>query len=270
MKQSITLTLLIVILISGCQAGPSDLDEAATIVAQTLAAAPPTETSLPTATPVPADTPTLLPTSTPDFIATGTAQASTVLSEISGALGNAEVPYKEGSLLWQQSGDETIGMTGPQGGKGVTKELEADITAGNFIFKSDVTWNATGILICGVVFRSEPNLERGAQYQFYYYRLSGLPAYFIDAYEDGGWKYTISNTRFSGDLDVSNDGTNQFMLVALENQFVVYINGNRQGRFFDDSKHRFKGTFGFLAWQESGEGSCKFENSWIWGLPDEQ
>lgn len=268
MKKPMLISLLLVLLASGCQPGTSDLDEAATTVAQTLAAVPPTETPLPTDTPLPTSTPTAIPTSTPDHDATSTAVASSILAEISGVLDEAEVSYTAGSLLWQQTDEVTIGMTGPQAA-GNVRELDEDVTAGNFIFKSDVTWNATGILICGAIFRSEANITRGDHYEFYYYRLSGLPAYFIDAYADGVWKYTVSDTRFSSDLDVGNGEANQFMLVAVENKFIVYINGVRQGRFFDNSKHRGEGTFGFLAWQQSGEGSCSFENSWIWSLPDE-
>ena len=53
-------------------------------------------------------------------------------------------------------------------------EVDDDLIGRNFILKSDVTWEASGIIICGVIFRSEPNLEQGKQYQLNYLRLSGL------------------------------------------------------------------------------------------------
>ncbi|HXQ39284.1 MAG TPA: hypothetical protein VN843_35115, partial [Anaerolineales bacterium] len=190
---------------------------------------------------------------------------SKILSELDVLLGSADVPYKEGHLAWQQTEEITIEMSGPQTNDNF-RVLDADLTAGNFIFKSDVTWNASGILICGAIFRSEPDLEKGKQYQFYFYRLSGLPAYFIDVYEFGEFKNTITNSKFSDELDINNDATNQFALVAQDEQFNVYINGKRQSRFFDYSKQRSEGTFAFLAWQESGTGQCKFENSWVWAL----
>lgn len=229
----------------------------------------PSDTPAPTETPLPTDTPTPVPTSTPDSTATAAARAtegaSDVLGELDRLLSDTDIPYKEGRLAWQQTESVTINMSGPQL-EGNVRELDGDLTAGDFIFKSDVTWEATGVLICGAVVRSEPSLERGLQYQFYFYRLSGLPAYFIDVYDNGQYKNSITQTRFSDDLDIGNGATNQFVLVAQENQFNIYINGNRQGRYFDDSKRRADGFLAFLGWQESGTGSCKFENSWVWSL----
>ena len=265
MHKNITLFTLLIILVSGCQSSPSALDQAATMIAQTVAAAPPTDTPQPTSTPLPTDTPTPKPTSTPDAGATATSQAAEVLSELDVLLGGADVPYQEGHLAWQQTEEVTIEMSGPQS-KGIIRAVDADLTAGDFIFKSDVTWNASGILICGAIFRSEADLDKGKQYQFYFYRLSGLPAYFIDVYDFGEFKNTITNTTFSDELDINNDATNQFALVAQDEQFNVYINGKRQSRFFDYSKQRSEGAFAFLAWQGSGAGHCKFENSWVWAL----
>lgn len=229
----------------------------------------PSDTPEPTNTPPPTNTPTPLPTATPDVAATeafvATQTASDVLEELEKLLGGSEAPYRDGHLLWRQSNAVKISMTGPQTEDNF-RELDKDLTAGNFIFKSEVTWDASGILICGAIFRSEQDLDIGKQYQFYFYRLSGLPAYFIDVYDKGEFKNTITDTRFSSDLDVSNGGTNQFMLVAQDDQFNVYINGNRQSRFFDYSKQRSEGYFAFLAWQQSGAGSCEFKNSWVWSL----
>lgn len=267
MFKKLMLCAVILAVMVSCQSGPSAEEFAATIVAQTASAAPPpTHTPEPTSTPLPTDTPTQTPTSTPDMGATATAQASGILSELDQALGDIDIPYKEGQLAWQQTEPVSIEMTGPQGDKGIFKEIDKDLTATNFIFKSDVTWNATGIIICGAIFRSEPDISSGKQYQFYFYRLSGLPAYFIDVYDKGNFKNTITNAKFSSELNINNDATNQFMLVAQDEQFNIYLNGVRQGRYFDYSKQRLDGLFAFLGWQESGKGSCKFENSWVWIL----
>jgi len=217
---------------------------------------------------MPTDTPTPVPSSTPDITATAaviaTEGAADILSELDNFLGDSDVPYKEGQLSWWQTETVRMDMSGPQSDN--IWEIDKDLTAGNFIFKSDVTWEASGVLICGAIFRSEPDLLNGKQYQFYFYRLSGLPAYFIDVYEFGEFKNTITDAKFSNTLNVGNGETNQFMLVAQDDQFNVYINGVRQSRFFDYSKQRMDGNFGFLAWQESGTGYCEFENSWIWSL----
>jgi len=255
----------IAILLSSCLTGPSALDKAATMIAETVTASPPTRTPLPTATPLPTDTPTPLPTSTPNIGATATAKSSEILVDLGPTIGD-EIVYGNGHLIWSQTDPVTIEMTGPQQGRGVFDEIGENLQAGNFIFSSDVSWNASGIIICGLIFRSQENIERGRQYQFYYYRLSGLPAYFIDFYDGGIFKNSVTKARFSEKLDVSNGSTNQFLLVAQDEQFIIYLNGERQGRYFDYSEQRLKGTFAFLAWQESGKGSCKFENSWIWAL----
>jgi len=262
MYKQITLITLTAILIIGCQAGPSVLDQAATMVAQTVTAAPPTNTPLPTSTPLPTNTPTPLPTTTPDTGATATAQASSVLSELSVVVGD-EIPYEEGYLAWQQTEPITLNMSGP---KDIIQGIDDSLSANDFILKSDVTWSVSGIVVCGAVFRSESNIQRGKQYQFSFLRLSGLPAYFIDVYEFGGFKNTITDAKFSKDLDVDNGATNQFVLVAQDEKFTIYFNGKRQGRFFDYSKQSYQGYFAFLASQDSGTGSCKFENSWVWVL----
>jgi len=256
---------LIIMMISGCQGRIPALDEAATMVAETVTSRPPTATPTASSTPLPTNTPTPLPTSTPNIGATATAQASDVLSEVS-ALVDDDIPYVDGHLAWKQTEPVTIEMSGPQGNRGVFREIDKNLSAGDFIFKSDITWNASGIIICGTVFRSESDIEKGKQYQIYFYRLSGLPAYFIDVFDQGFFKNTITDAKFSKELDTSNDATNQFTLVAQGEQFNVYVNGKYQGRYFDYSNQRTNGLFSFLAWQQSGIGSCKFENSWIWAI----
>ena len=67
---------------------------------------------------------------------------------------------------------------------------------------------------------------------------------------------------------MGNGATNQFMLVVQDDHFTLYLNKARQGTYYDYSKQRAEGTFGFLAIQESGEGSCRFENSWVWTLDE--
>lgn len=227
----------------------------------------PTNTSLPTDTPAPTDTPTPEPTATPDVTATSAAKATEsaadVLAELEQELRDDDVAYQEGHLLWKQSTPFRISLSGPDAEIQIAEE---GLNAGNFIFKSEVTWDATGLLICGAAFRSEPNIELGRQYRFSYLRLSGLPAWSIDLFDQGFYKNSPSDSRFSDVLDLGNGKTNTFIIVAVDEQFTVYINGLREGRFFDYSKQRLDGTFGFLAWQDSGRGNCEFENSWVWAL----
>ncbi len=228
-----------------------------------------TVTPKPTFTPTspPTETPTLVPTSTPNASATAEARATQtaddMLADLDKALGDTDIPYQNGYLAWRNDTPASIKMNGP-----ASKLLEIDdrLTAGNFILKSDVTWNATGIIICGAIFRSEEDLVEGAQYQFLFLRLSGLPAWAIEFHDFGYFKNSPTKVKYSSALLQENDATNQFILVAQDEEFTLYINGVRQGRYFDNSKQRLDGSFAFLGIQDSGKGSCTYENSWIWSL----
>ncbi|MBI3169886.1 MAG: hypothetical protein HYZ22_15495 [Chloroflexi bacterium] len=232
-------------------------------------------TEAPAATDAPVDpptatlVPTIAPTATLDTAATVAAQstqaAGAVLTELEELLADSEVAYQDGHVIWQQTEPIEINMTGPSSDD-TSVGIDEKLTAANFIFKSDVTWEATGWMYCGAILRSEPDIDTGKQYQFYFLRLSGLPVWYIDLFENNSFINTISKEQQSSEIDMANGAVNQFVLVAQDEMFIVYFNGVRQGRFFDNSKQRLDGNFGFFAWQESGTGSCKFENSWIWSL----
>jgi len=259
---------LLVILTSGCQSGSSALDEAATMVAETVTARPPTATSTPPSTPLPENTPEPLSTAEPIYALTSTVEAASVLSELDVYVGtNSGIPYRDGYLAWRQDEPVTINMTGPQADVGILQAIAENVDPANFIFKSKVTWNASGILICGLAFRGEPDLYKGKQYQFYFYRLSGLPAYYLDVYEFGRFKNTISGEKYSDGINADNNDSNEFVLIVQNDQFTVSINGEQQGIFYDSSKQRESGFLAFLAWQDSGKGSCTFEDSWLWVIP---
>ncbi len=233
----------------------------------TQTALPPTDTPVPTFTPLPTDTPTATPTATPNWTATAefraTQSADDVLSELDSWLGDTEVPYQEGHLLWKQSNPAAVRMTSlDQGHVHIGDKLTAD----NFILKSEVTWEATGLLLCGAIFRSEPNLDVGEQYQFMFMRFSGLPAWTIEVHRFGQFQNTPTKIKFSDALDMDNGATNEFLLVVQDEQFTLYLNRVRQGRYYDYSKQRMDGSMAFLGLQQSGRGSCEFENSWVWAL----
>lgn len=115
-------------------------------------------------------------------------------------------------------------------------EIDKNLTASNFIIKSDVTWNATGWMFCSAIFRSEPDLDEGKLYQFYFLRLSGLPVWYIDLFENSDSVNSISKERATHKIDMANGVVNQFVLVAEDEMYTVYFNGSRQGRYFDHSK----------------------------------
>jgi hypothetical protein len=222
----------------------------------------------PTETPLPTNTATAIPTATPNLTATAVAKAeeaeAKVLAELDDVLGDTEIPYKDGKLAWAQDESLEIRLLGPDS---EYLPFAEDVVSKNFILKSEMTWSSTGILICGSIFRSEPDLEQGKQYAFVLLRFSGAPAWEIDFNNFGYFQNSPTKTQFSSALNQENKSTNEFVLVAQDEQFNVYINGVRQGRFFDYSKQSTEGRFGFLAGQDFGEGSCVCKNTWVWELP---
>lgn len=261
MKHFPYLALLVVILVSACGSIPG--------MARPTSTPLPTDTPQPTFTftPLPTQTPTRTPTATPNATATAAANAtqaaSDILSDLDKALGDTEIPYKDGSLIWKQTDPFTVDMSGPDS---QILEIDKDLTAKNFILKFDVTWKATGLLVCGAIFRSEPDLEKGKQYQFAFLRFSGLPAWEIEVFEFGRFRNTPTKTKYSDALNLNNGATNKFLLAVQDDHFTLYINDQRQGTYYDYSKQRSDGLFGFVGAQQSGEGSCQFENSWVWTL----
>jgi hypothetical protein len=227
----------------------------------------PSDTPKPTDTPEPTDTPTPPPTATPDITATAavlaTESAAGVLAELEKSLGDSGIPYQNGHLIWQQTEPITIQLSGPDND---IAEIDDNPTGGNFVLRTEVTWEATGWLICGMIFRSEPDIEIGKQYRFLFLRLSGLPAWAIEVYDFGDFKNSATGTKFSSALDLSNGATNTLLLAAQNEEFTLYINGQRMGRYYDFGKQLIQGSFGFVAGQDSGTGSCKYENTWIWSL----
>jgi hypothetical protein len=256
MKRFSYFALLTLILLTACSSIPG-LGATAT---------PSPEPTL-TFTPAPTETPTPVPTATRDVIATIEAQktqaAGDVLTELDKLKLDTDIEYRNGELIWLGDEAEGVELSGPDGRY---TPIDEKLTSSNFILKSDVTWQATGIIVCGVIFRSEPDLREGKQYQFLFLRYSGLPAWAVEFHDFGYFKNSPTSVKYSSAVNQKNGSTNQVVLVAQDEKFTIYINGVRQGRFFDNSKQRMDGNFAFLGYQDSGEGSCKFENSWIWEL----
>lgn len=259
MKRSLYLLVLLLVMSQACSLAPATL-------LPTLTPAP-TDTPAPTHTLPPTDTPTPEPTSTPDKTATAaarsTTEAQTILDELDRLLSDTDIPYQNGHLEWKQVKPLIVNLKGP-GWDFV--EIDEDLVAGNFILKSDVTWEATGIIICTMVFRSEPNLEKGKQYRFSYLRFSGLPVWEFDVFENNRLKSSLTKAKFADAIDLDNGATNQVVLVVQDDHFDLFINEVHQGRYYDYSQPLSKGNFAFRADEDSGEGSCEFENSWVWSL----
>ena len=141
-----------------------------------------------------------------------------------------------------------------------------DLVASDFILSTEITWQTEGLIMCGLIFRSEPNLEVGAQYSFLYMRLSGLPAWAIEYYKDEVFVTSVTTVKFSSAIDMDNGATNNLILAAEGNKFTLIINGEKMGSFYDWSSLRQDGKFAFQGVQEAGPSTCTFANTWIWTL----
>jgi hypothetical protein len=117
-----------------------------------------------------------------------------------------------------------------------------------------------------MMFRSESNIETGQYYLFAFLRLSGAPAWDIEFYKDGRYSANITGLKYATAIKLQNGATNNIIIIAEGNKFTVYINSQRIGTFYDYSELRIDGRFAFAAVQETGESTCKFENSWVWLL----
>lgn len=138
----------------------------------------------------------------------------------------------------------------------------------NFILSFDVEWDSeTGLAGCGVIFRSGPDVEADPMLRFDMLRLSGLPAWrlmHIKYNQIQGFIGGQSNT--SSSIKLGAGTTNHVVMVADGTAISVYVNGDRLIK--GDAPERLKdGMIALIAWQDSGETSCDFDNLWVWELP---
>ena len=269
--------LILILLISACSRGaavaPTSTPES--IPTDTPAPPPskePTATPAPTDTPVPTDTPEPTATSTPDAAATkaaeATQEAEAAMATIQEDLNKVDLELPPGSLGWTQTESESIEMTG--GEQWIFEPFAEDLVAEDFILKTDVTWESTGgLAVCGFYYRSEPNFEEGEQYLFEMLRLSGLPAWKLTLLEFGYWKKDITPEMTAGAINQDQGSTNELIFMAKDGEFTLYINDQRIGTYFDYAETRHDGYFAFDAWQQSGETTCTFENTWVWLIEEE-
>ena len=168
-----------------------------------------------------------------------------------------------GKLGWMQTETYPIDMTEYQ--EEVMPAFAEDLVANDFILKTDITWNSTsGLVTCGFNFRSESNLEEGKQYRFEILRLSGLPLFALSYLEFNQYKQNMAPWVQSRAIDQTQGATNEVILIAEDGKFLVYINDVRAGQYIDFSERMSEGYFAYYAWQESGESTCTFDNTWVW------
>lgn len=225
----------------------------------------PTATLAPTATNTPEPTPTF--TDTPDLAATqavaATAAAEEASAQFRDEMAMYEISTDEGALGWGQDEPITLTLNGVDDLEYL--QIADGLSAGDFVIKTDITWNTESLIYCGLVFRADSRFDDGEHYEFWFLRFSGLPYWEISFWDGYDFIATASNgTHSSSALDQANGATNQIIIVAEEYAFTVFINGARQGKYVDFNSLASEGAFGLAAYHDTGESTCEFENTAIW------
>jgi hypothetical protein len=231
-----------------------------------------TATPEPTDTPPPTNTPEPTATITPDLAATeaveATEEAQAIVDLVMVDLEEIGMSEEPGSLGWLQDEPVRINVSGP--GTNFYEPFPSDVVAANFVIKTTVQWESeNGFVGCGFIFRSEDNFERGQQYIFQAILFSGLPAWDIELWDNGGFvKNVTDRVRTAGAIHQTQDSFNDYILVAKGGQFTLYVNGERIGSYYDYSETRTEGIFAFIGWVSGGRGSCEYTETWVWLLDD--
>ncbi len=230
----------------------------------------PTNTPEPTATFTPEPTPTATFTATPNFRATATAEAEAAaaekLAQVVVEIEKLSVDPAGGALAWYQPAGASEVLQTETYDALIIREMN-DIAYKDFVMRVDITWESTsGLAGCGIVLRSEDNLEQGEQYQFFAFRLSGAPAWNIELWRYGQWQSTTTGEwKFNDAIKLDNGATNSYWFIARGTNLQVYANSTRIGTV--NITRRSEGEFGYLLYHESGKTSCTFSNAYIYTLP---
>jgi len=219
----------------------------------------------PTATPT-AIPPTATPSPTPNLTATAAARATEtaapILAMIDGELQKYDLSTQEGQLGWVH---DPVTMKLDTYMEAQSQVDYPDLVVSDFVVHSDITWESTtGLAGCGLLLRSAEDFTKGQQYQFALVRLAGKPLWDIEYFRYGQFQYNITGLRDAPGVNFESGSTNKVTIVVQGNKMTVYINGEKLGAGMDNKLT--DGIVSFLAWQESGETTCTFTNSWLWVL----
>lgn len=237
---------------------------ALSIACQTVTSAEPSE-STDRATATDAPQPTRTPAPTVDFAATEQAETEAfVRRAVAPDLDLAGFNTATGALAWVQNEEYEMVNTTP--GTFLYQALERGFIVSDFVLSVDITWDSkTGVAGCGIIFRAE-DVDNGEQAQFNAIRLSGFPGWDIELWNFGDYQANMTgDVRTSAAINQESGSTNHYVLVANGTNVTVYANGTRLGSTTLKAS-MVDGELGILAWQESGETTCTFNNLWVWDL----
>jgi hypothetical protein len=263
--RSISLILIAVISLTACSplAFSAKATPTPTATAIPPATATATWTSTPTAPPSATPKPSLTPTPNP----TGTAEAQRRATVVAAMVNIGPEMDKVG----MKAIDGHIVMIDPTAHKlTVTTYNESRyVLLGvpdqkDFVVHTEVTWNSTsGLAGCGILFRADEDMQNGGHFDFALMRLEFKPMWDIEYAKFGRWQQTLNGKPTPSDsIQDEPLSTNKMTLVVKGNEFTPYVNGEKLLTVKSDKQP--EGQLAFHAWQESGESSCEFSNSWLW------
>lgn len=254
----------VVLALCGCGKPASQLLLTSTpITIQVTATPEPTNTPEP-----PTATPTI--TSTPDKTATVAAAATEEMEakmvKIAPKLEKLGFDLNSGHLIYTNPSVVSLIVDSYNEDK---PKVILDKPVQDFILQADIGWNSTsGLAGCGIIFRAEEDLERGANYEYVMLRLSGAPAWDIEYFRYGQYQYSLlPSTQFTAAIDERQDAVNTLTLI-VQGDTIESIMNTTKGVDASDKKLT-EGRIALLAWQESGKTTCTFSNVWVWGLNPE-
>jgi hypothetical protein len=138
----------------------------------------------------------------------------------------------------------------------------------DFVLGVDVEWDSrTGVAGCGIIVRSEDDLDMGEQIHFRTLRLSGLPAWVVWQLKYNEIKGVLTgDVRINSAINQEAHSSNHYVLEVVGTTMTVYANGTKLGSA-TMTVNRTEGQIAFYTWQESGESECIFSNAWVFELP---
>jgi hypothetical protein len=218
-----------------------------------------TPTLTQTFTPSPTNTPTATPTATPNYKATQVAEHEQAARDV---LTKLNLPADSGKLGWYQTDPVAIKL---EGLAAHFNKISGLSDTSDFVLSTEITWDTDSWPVCGIMFRVDNRWDTGDYYVAQFLRLSGLPAWDIEYYKNGNMAgIPTEKTRFSSYLKLQSGANNEIVMVAVGNEFKMFINSNFEGRYYDYDTKLTNGNFAYLGWQSSGNTTCTFNNTWIW------
>jgi hypothetical protein len=224
----------------------------------------PIPTATPSNTPEPSPTPDLTATAVAEVTATAEAFLQTIYTDLQLAGFSAET----GTLAWVQ--DEPFEMKVDQPSSSATRVLQdTNSVFSNFVMGVDVQWESeVAESGCEIDFRADAGVT-GRYAVFATTRLSGQPSWNwdLELYSSGRFQASLSDgLQFNSAINLSQGGTNHYVLVANGNALSVYANGVLLGDG-TASPELATGEISLGTWQQSGVTTCSFSNAWVWDLP---